>query len=66
MVKAGSAPVYRRVADGAVQREARLFMIRIGRAVVQRNMTRVAVFGRVCECAASVTLTALHGCMRSG
>ena len=41
-------------------------MIRIGRAVVQRNMTRIAVLGRVCEIATAMTLRALHCRMRSG
>ena len=65
MVKIGTTPIHRRVAQRAIEWETSLLMIRIGRAVVLRQMARVAVLGRTGEVSACVALGALQAAMRT-
>ena len=61
-----TCPGRRRVALRAIGREPRLLMIRIRRAVIERNMASAAIRGRVCEGAVAMALRTLHGRMRTG
>ena len=65
MVEGSPTPIYCRVANGAVQRESSLLMVRIGGAVIIRQMTCIAVLRCTCEVSVRMTLTALHGRVRT-
>jgi len=60
VIEAGGRPIGRRMAQRAVNRKARLHVIRIGRRFIVREMAGVAILRRTRESALRMALVALH------
>jgi hypothetical protein len=66
VIESGASPVGSAVANGTVRGKGRLDMIRIRRAVVQRDMASAAVRGRSGENVIGVALSTLNAGVAAG